>query len=541
MQDRPPGPGGAGGRPGRPQPGRGPAAQPHRLAAQPRRQVTQPRRQVTQPRRPWSAPAPPRPGRAVRGAKPVVVLVSALVLGLTGVGWSTFQDLQNGLTTADVTGGFTAPDGATDLLLVGSDSRTDAQGNPLPTEVLSQLRASDDEGGELTDTMILVRIPDDGRRAVALSLPRDLYVELPDRYGQHKLNSAFARAKNETATRLVERGTDPARVRTQSIAAGRRMLVETVEDLTGAGVDHYAELNLLGFARLTEAVGGVDVCLRAPVDDEFSGAQFPAGPQTISGADALAFVRQRHGLPRGDLDRVVRQQVFLAGLADRVLSAGTLANPGRIRELTGATQQALVLDRDLNVLDFASRMRGVAAGDVEFVTVPVLGEASSDGDGSVLEVDPKAVRRFVAGVVDPTPAREQNPAAGRGNAAVAVDVFNGSGRNGLASGVSGELGGMGFGTGMVGNAEPRAASVVRRAPGEQDVGYAVAGALGGLPVEEDEALAPGSVQVYLGEDYGGPGRARPTGAPLLRVDSAAPRQAPPEAAPITAGDVSCVD
>ena len=540
MQDRPPGPGGAGGRPGRPQPGRGPAAQPRRQVTQPRRQVTQPRR-MTQPRRPWSAPAPPRPGRAARGAKPVVVLVSALVLGLTGVGWSTFQDLQNGLTTADVIGGFTAPDGATDLLLVGSDSRTDAQGNPLPTEVLSQLRASDDEGGELTDTVILVRIPNDGRRAVALSLPRDLYVELPDGYGQHKLNSAFARAKNETAARLVEQGAGPARARTRSIAAGRRMLVETVEDLTGAGVDHYAELNLLGFARLTEAVGGVDVCLRAPVDDEFSGAQFPAGPQTISGADALAFVRQRHGLPRGDLDRVVRQQVFLAGLADKVLSAGTLANPGRIRELTDATQQALVLDRNLNVLDFASRMRGVAAGDVEFVTVPVLGEASSDGDGSVLEVDPKAVRRFVAGVVDPTPAREQTPAAGQRNAAVAVDVFNGSGRNGLASRVSGELGGMGFGTGMVGNAEPRVASVVRRAPGEQDVGYAVAGALGGLPVEEDEALAPGSAQVYLGEDYGGPGRASRTGAPLLRVDSAAPQQAPPAAAPITAGDVSCVD
>ena len=541
MQDRPPGPGGAGGRPGRPLPGRGPAAQPRRQVTQPRSQMTGPRRQVTQLRRPWSAPAPPRPGRAVRGAKPVVVLVSALVLGLTGVGWSTFQDLQNGLTTADVTGGFTAPDGATDLLLVGSDSRTDAQGNPLPTEVLSQLRASDDEGGELTDTVILVRIPNDGRRAVALSLPRDLYVELPDRYGQHKLNSAFARAKNETAARLVEQGAGPARARTRSIAAGRRMLVETVEDLTGAGVDHYAELNLLGFARLTEAVGGVDVCLRAPVDEEFSGAEFPAGPQTISGADALAFVRQRHGLPRGDLDRVVRQQVFLAGLADKVLSAGTLANPGRIRELTDATQQALVLDRNLNVLDFASRMRGVAAGDVEFVTVPVLGEASSDGDGSVLEVDPKAVRRFVAGVVDPTPAREQTPAAGQRNAAVAVDVFNGSGRNGLASRVSGELGGMGFGTGMVGNAEPRVASVVRRAPGEQDVGYAVAGALGGLPVEEDEALAPGSVQVYLGEDYGGPGRASRTGAPLLRVDSAAPRQAPPPAAPITAGDVSCVD
>ena len=495
---------------------------------------------MTQPPSSRSVPVPRRPGAAVRRAKLAVVLASALVLGLTSVAWSTFQDLQNRLTTADVTGGFTAPDGATDLLLVGSDSRTDARGNPLPTEVLSQLRASD-EGGDLTDTVILVRIPDDGRRAVALSLPRDLYVELPDGYGQHKLNSAFARAKNETAEQLVEQGADPARVRTQSIAAGRRMLVETVEGLTGVGVDHYAELNLLGFARLTEAVGGVEVCLRAPVDDEFSGAEFPAGPQTISGADALAFVRQRSGLPRGDLDRVVRQQAFLAGLADKVLSAGTLANPGRIRELTEATQQALVLDRELNVLEFASRMRGVAAGDVEFLTVPVLGEVSSDGDGSVLEVDPKAVGRFVAGVVDHAPAREQTPAAGQGNAAVAVDVFNGSGMNGLAARVSGELGGKGFGTGMVGNAEPRVASVVRRAPGEQDVGYAVAGALGGLPVEEDETLPPGSAQVYLGEDYGGPGRAGRTGAPLLRVDSAAPRQAPPAAAPITAGDVSCVD
>ncbi|MDQ3887387.1 MAG: LCP family protein [Actinomycetota bacterium] len=469
------------------------------------------------------------------------MLVSALVLGLTGVGWSTFQDLQHRLTTVDVTGGFTAPDGATDLLLVGSDSRTDAQGNPLPAEVLSQLRASDNEGGDLTDTVILVRIPNDGRRAVAVSLPRDLYVELPDGYGQHKLNSAFARAKNETATRLVKQGADPARVHSESIAAGRRMLVKTVEDLTGAGVDHYAELNLLGFARLTEAVGGVEVCLRAPVDDQFSGAHFPAGAQTISGADALAFVRQRHGLPHGDLDRVVRQQAFLAGLTDKVLSAGTLANPGRIRELLDATQQALVLDRELNVLDFASRMRGVAAGDVEFVTVPVLGEASSDGDGSVLEVDPKAVRRFVADVISRAPVSGHAPAAGRGSPAVAVDVFNGSGANGLASRVSGELGNQGFRSGAIGNTDPRATSVVRSAPSERNAGDAVAGALGGLPVEEDETVAPGSVQVYLGADYSGPDTVNLTSAPPLPVGVAAPRQAPPAAAPITAGDVPCVD
>ncbi|MCA1821583.1 MAG: LCP family protein, partial [Pseudonocardia sp.] len=147
-----------------------------------------------------------------------VAMASALVLCVTGYGWTTFQDLHQGLTTADVIGA-ARPDKATDILLVGLDSRTDAHDNPLPRQVLAQLRAGDNEG-ELTDTMILVRIPNDGRHAVAISLPRDLYVELPNGYGKHKLNSAFTRAKSATAERLVAQGADPATVRAESTAAG---------------------------------------------------------------------------------------------------------------------------------------------------------------------------------------------------------------------------------------------------------------------------------------------------------------------------------
>ncbi|MGH3911263.1 MAG: LCP family protein, partial [Pseudonocardiaceae bacterium] len=191
-------------------------------------------------------------------AKAVLAMVSAVVLVLTGYGWSTFKNLQDGLSTADVIG-FSAPDGATDILLVGNDSRTDAHGNPLPADVLAQLRAGENEG-ELTDTMILVRIPNDGSRAVAISLPRDLYVEMPDGFGEHKLNSAYTRARGYTADQLVNEGADPATVRTESISAGRKLMLQTVEDLTGVGIDHYAEINLLGFSLLTEAVGGVPVC-----------------------------------------------------------------------------------------------------------------------------------------------------------------------------------------------------------------------------------------------------------------------------------------
>ncbi len=480
-------------------------------------------------------------------------MVSALVLGFTGYGWATFQSLQKGLSTTDVID-FSTPDPATDILLVGMDSRTDAHDNPLPAEMLSRLRAGDNEG-ELTDTMILVRVPNDDSHAVAISLPRDLYVQLPEGYGKHKLNSAFIRAKSATAERLVAQGVDPATARRESITAGRQLLLQAVNDLTGIGIDHYAEINLLGFSLLTEAVGGVQVCLREPVRDRFSGANFPAGPQVISGPDALAFVRQRHGLPRGDLDRIVRQQAYLASLADKVLTAGMLSSPRRIRQLIDATQQSLVLDEDLDVLDFAARMQGLAAGNVAFETVPVLGDGDSESDGAVLNVDPQAVQAFVAKIIDNDPAPDFTPGSSA-RAAVTVDVLNASGVGGLAKSVSEQLAAQGFGQGAVGNSPARATSVVRYPTGEQDAGQAVADTLGGLPVEEGSYLTAGTVQVFLGRDYSGPGKSRIGPASFLRVNESTatnpvrpiahrarlqpPAPPPAPAPPMVGGDVPCV-
>jgi LCP family protein required for cell wall assembly len=483
-------------------------------------------------------------------------MVSALVLGLTGYGWSTFQSLQKGLSTANIIG-FSAPDGATDILLVGSDSRTDAHGNPLPKDVLTRLRAGANEG-ELTDTMILVRVPNDGSRAVAISLPRDLYVQIPDGFGTHKLNSAYSRGKGEATAELSKQGADPDSVRTESIAAGRKLLLRTIENLTGVGIDHYAEINLLGFSSLTEAVGGVDVCLKEPVKDAFSGASFSAGPHTISGPDALAFVRQRHGLPRGDLDRVVRQQAFMASLAHRVLSAGTLTNPGRIQQLIEATQQSLVLDNGFDVLDFATRIQGLAAGNVEFMTVPVLGDGESDSDGAVLKVDSAAVRSFVAAAITggSPAAAPSSPQTGQ----VTIDVLNASGVSGLAGTVSQELTGHGFNPGTVSNADTRRVSVVRYPTGGQDSAKAIATALGGIPTEENPNLQTGTVQVYLGEDYSGPGRNGLAAPAVLRLNGQAAtgepgsahnvvpavattspaQEPPPPTQPVVASNVPCV-
>lgn len=458
------------------------------------------------------------------------------------------------------------PDKATDILLVGVDSRTDAQGNPLPREVLNRLRAGRNEG-ELTDTMILVRIPNDGRHAVAMSLPRDLDVELPDGYGKHKLNSAFTRAKSATAERLVAQGASPATVQAESVAAGRKVLLQAVKELTGVSIDHYAEINLLGFSLLTDAVGGVEVCLREPVHDRFSGTNFRAGPQLISGPDALAFVRQRHGLPRGDLDRIVRQQAYLASLASKVLTAGTLANPSRVRHLISATQQSLVLDEGFDVLEFATRMQGLAAGNVVFETIPVLGDGYSDSDGSVLEVDPEAVRAFVAHAVESPPASPSttppaNPSpasSGPSKASTRVDVFNGSAITGLAGRVSAQLNGRGFRQGIVGNAKARSGSVVRYPSGDEAAGRMVSEALGGVPIHEDAGLPAGTMQVYLGRNYAGPGNkpianvlppsagtprepgvAQPVASESRPGDGPTPPPPAPPQPPMVGGEVPCV-
>ncbi len=473
--------------------------------------------------------------QVVRTGKVVLVIASVLVLAFTGYAWATFQKLTSNLTTTPViASGLSAADGATDVLMVGSDSRVDAQGNPLSPEVLRELRAGGNEG-DLTDTLILVRIPNDGSKAVGISLPRDSFVDIPGGFGKHKINSAYGRAKIAKTAELREEGNqDAAAVEKEAVLEGRKTLVKTIENLTGAGIDHYAEVNLLGFYEITKSIGGIEVCLNRATKDPDSGANFPAGRQTIEGANALAFVRQRKNLPRGDLDRIVRQQVFMGGVADKVLSAGTLANPAKLSSLISSLQRSIVLDDKLDPLTFAQQMRGIASGAVQFVTIPVLDINAQTDDGSSVTVDPKAVRQFVSEQTTSTVP------ASADNSAITVDVRNASGVAGLASRVLDELTGKGFAPGDTANATARTSSVVRYASGDEALAETVAQALGGLATEQDTELPAGRVRVLLGEDYAGPGAQRFAGGPLVRLDGPALRQ-PAGDQPITGGDIRCVD
>ncbi|PRX44297.1 LytR family transcriptional attenuator [Prauserella shujinwangii] len=369
------------------------------------------------------SPPPGRPrrlGRALRGAvRTVVALVSAAALLATGYAYSTLDEAQDNVHTTDALRQneeveATAPaedDLATDILLVGADARTDMQGNPLPPEVLRTLRTESKQGVN-TDTLIILRIPRDGTKPTAVSIPRDTWVDVPHG-GKAKINSAYGAAKLTTARRLRAEGmTDQAEIERESDQAGRRALVKTVQDFTGVRIDHYAEVNLFGFYLLTEALGGVKVCLNHATSDKDSGASFAAGPQVVSGGEALSFVRQRKNLPRGDLDRIVRQQAFLASALHQVLSAGTLTSPAKLDKLTEALRRSLVLDPDLDLLKFAEQAKGIASGDIEFVTIPVraVGTYSADGQ-SIVEVDVAEVRGFVQSVARGAPAPSGGGAA----------------------------------------------------------------------------------------------------------------------------------
>ncbi|MEU6151391.1 LCP family protein [Actinosynnema sp. NPDC047251] len=341
-----------------------------------------------------------RPRRWRTLGRGVVAAAAAVVLVAAGITWIVVSNLDGDVRQAgvlDVPNSPDATDGATDILLVGSDSRTDTNGTPLSDDVLRQLRTEQSPGSN-TDTVLLVRVPDDGRRTVVVSIPRDVRVTMPAG-GTGPLRKVFDSAR-----------TAPGR---EGDLAGRKALVQTVQELTGVRVDRFAEVNLHGFVLVSQAIGGVDVCLNAAVRDAGSGADFPAGHQSVSGADALSFLRQRNGLPRGELDHIARQQAFLGGLADKLLTARTLADPAAVADLVTALRKSMVIDESWDLLGFAAHLRDLTAADVRFGTIPV-GTPVAAEDG-VLPVDGQRVRTHVADLLTP-PAEVATPATGRPDA-----------------------------------------------------------------------------------------------------------------------------
>jgi LCP family protein required for cell wall assembly len=415
--------------------------------------------------------------------------------------------------------------GAQNILLMGLESRTDWNGNILPNDILGALHAGSRQGiengvgGNATNTLILIHIPAGGKKAVAFSIPRDDWVSFPQTYdgqSQGKVDQAYGLALAEKESQLYQ--SDPKMPRNQIAfqgnEAGRAAAVATVSMLTGVHIDHFAEINLDGFYELAKVLGGVEVCLKNPVPlDTYSGfVAKKAGYQHLTAKMALAFVRQRHGLTNGDLDRTHRQQAFLDSVMQQLRTEGVLSDLGKINSLLSVAKKYVITDSGWDLLDFATQMRGLNSSNLTFHTLPIVAYATIAGQ-SANQVDPALIQKLVQQTFYPAPvasgsARPKPASSPSVNTAIAakttVDVYNGGSTQGLASQVSDALVKDGFKVGLVGNTGSLSATQVLYGTGSS-AGAGQVAKLFGVSATASTEVAAGHVQVMLGGNAGVPG------------------------------------
>jgi LCP family protein required for cell wall assembly len=394
---------------------------------------------------------------------------------------------------------------------------------------------------------MILHIPDGGGKATAISIPRDTWmgesvVDAPGVVGPYsdgtegpykpnKINSFYGSAKAYYEQYLVSKGvSDKAQRERESNEAGRTMLIKVLQQFTGLKINHYAEVNLIGFYLMSKAIGGVPVCLLHATKDRMSGADFPAGHFEVSGTQALSFVRQRHGLPGGDLDRIRRQQAFLAGAADKILSVGTLSSPSKLSSLVDAANRSLVLDKGFDLLSFAQQMVGLSSGNINFVTIPTHGAAQGVGTDA-LGTDPGEIRSFFAQLAGENGGSGSGSGGGSAStpaaptsvdpSSVTVDVQNGTETSGMAASVGQKVVDAGFQRGQLSDYpgttadNQQAKTTVRYSSGGKAAAQRVLEALGVGSLAEDHAVPAGHVLVVVGTDMPRPSGLHGNGGALL--------------------------
>jgi len=483
----------------------------------------------------------------------VAVVASAAVVLATGVAWATLRDLTQGVTTSDALSGThrgaPSKDGSVNVLLMGLDSRKDQNGNQLPPAILDQLHAGDgNEGGYNTNTLIVLHIPYNGAAVAAFSIPRDDYVAVHDipNNDHVKIKEAYGLKKAATEDALGKQGvTDQKTLETAGREAGRRETVQTVEEFLGISIDHFAEVNLAGFYDMASALGGVQVCLNHPVKDSYSGADFPAGHQTLDAAQSLAFVRQRHGLTNGDLDRTHRQQAFLASVTHKLSSTGTFTNIGKLQSLLDVAKRDVVISAGWDISTFIQQATNLTGGNVAFATLPIVRYDTVDGQ-AVNIVDVPSVQHEVKvafGLEPATPALTTTAAVAPPLTST-VDVLNGDGRPGLATTVSEALVGAGLTAGRIGGSIIPTTMVTYGAGAQPDA-VAVASLFSGVVATSDPALPAGRVSVVLGMGFTPAADLAQRAASLKTPVPAPTTDAPPTAGqqglPVDGSGIPCVD
>jgi LCP family protein required for cell wall assembly len=488
----------------------------------------------------------------------VMCILAAVVLMISGFSYFVVKDVSSIGGSHAITSGPSL--GAQNILLMGLESRTDWNGNILPDRILNKLHAGSRQavlngtGGNATNTLILIHIFAGGKQAVGFSIPRDDWVNFAGTVGpqqQGKIDQAYGLSLfyKESQLRQQQPSLSQDRLAFLGNEAGRKAAVATVERLTGVHIDHFAEVNLGGFYELAKVFGGVEVCLRRKVPyDHYSGAHYHRGFQHLDPAQSLSFVRQRHGLPNGDLDRTHRQQAFIDSVLYQLRTEGVLSDVTKIGALIDVAKKYVITDSGWNLLDFGQEAQSLTGAHLVFHTLPITGYATIDGQAANT-VDVASIKAYVHGAFYPSAstgaARRHRATSGRANNAV-VDVLNGGHTKGLAKQVTTQLSGAGYHVGTPGNTSYRSATTVLYGTGtEVEAGQLAA--IFGATATASTSVTAGHIEILLGTAATAPATvpvvssASPSPTSTPSQSSVIPTKGPQGGALVAKGGIPCVN
>ncbi len=280
-------------------------------------------------------------------------------MGISAISWAGLGRITAAIPRVDAFAGLEnrpkKESSAVNYLIVGSDTR-----EGLSREEIKRLKVggTDVAAGKRSDTMLLIHISKKRDKAAIISIPRDSYALIPEHNNSQGKVIPAAYSKINSAYNW----------------GGAPLLIETLESMSDLRIDHYVELNFVGFVRMVDALGGVEICTKKDINDPKSHLTLPAGTHVLDGVDSLKFVRTRVFDGLGDLGRMKRQQEFASAMLRKATSAGVLLNPVKMVDFINSALDSVVTDEGLSqgdLLTLGKQLRNLSASNVRTLTIPL--------------------------------------------------------------------------------------------------------------------------------------------------------------------------
>lgn len=526
---------------------------------------------------------PHRRRRVMLAGRTAAALLAAFALVLTGGAWQWQSSKNNSMNkvsaldrdSRDIIDA-NAQYGDENFLIVGVDSRIGQN---------SDMGAGDteDAAGARSDTVMLVNIPANRERVVAVSFPRDLSIEPMECEPWNPETGAYGPITDENSPMYgLEEAWTETKLNSAYAVGGPKCLVKVVQKLSGLSVNRFMAVDFAGFAKMVDAIGGVEVCSTTPIEDYELGTVLPnAGRQMVDGHTALNYVRARQVTTEinGDYGRIKRQQLFLSSLLRSLISKEVFFSLNKLNDVVNKFIDDTYVDNigTRELVDLGQSIQGVSAGRISFVTVPTVGYADDYGNEVPREDDMDAL--FDAIINDnplpgeknadntPVPgtpesatltpesstaAPEPAPATDPGRlvnavttdpAQITVQVSNSTGQTGLGATAADELQAHGFNVTTPDDyPDSLPSTTVFFAPGNEQAAATVASSFANATVEQVTGLGD-TVQVVLGSDFNTVNAPTPSGSPVqvqvVRGTSTAPSHLPEDLAVTNAADTTC--